>query len=281
MQRGDGWEPSPLLIFVLCGVPGLKPRPTETISLLGFDEVVGDGEEGKFQAGGDAGFVEDVGKVPFDGFFGKGELLGDVAVGAAFNDAADDFHFAGGEAVGLLLGGGGLLHEGVEGADEVDDALAADPVVACHHGADGGLEVVGEGVLEDDAACADLQGFDDLLGGDGGGEEDDFDRAGAIHDGAHGFEAREARHGQVEQEDVGFLFEGLGDGLVAVGGFADNGEAAFLSEHVSNADAYYGVVICQHDANYAVRTIHWGGNLMVTFHLTLPTQVRFARGIPS
>ena len=52
MQRGDGWEPSPLLIFVLCGVPGLKPRPTETISLLGFDEVVGDGEDKGRKLGG-------------------------------------------------------------------------------------------------------------------------------------------------------------------------------------------------------------------------------------
>jgi len=46
--------------------------------------------------------------VTLDGFFAEAELLGDVAVGAAFDDAADNFHFARGEAEGFAVGDGGL-----------------------------------------------------------------------------------------------------------------------------------------------------------------------------
>ncbi len=114
------------------------------------------------------------------GFFGDGELLGDVAVGAAFDDAGDDFELAWCEAVGLAFGNGrGLGGEFVERAEQVGDALAADPVIAGEDGAQGVGEVAGYGVLEDDAAGADLEGFDDLLGGDGGGEQDDFDARGS------------------------------------------------------------------------------------------------------
>ena len=115
-----------------------------------------------------AGLVEDVRQVALHGLFADGELLGDVALRAAFDDAADDFEFARREAVGLLLGHGrGLLHQVVQRGDQVDDALAADPVVAGEHGPQAFTRCAGHGVLEHDAACADLQRFDDLLGGDG------------------------------------------------------------------------------------------------------------------
>uniref|UniRef100_E6QIA4 Uncharacterized protein n=1 Tax=mine drainage metagenome TaxID=410659 RepID=E6QIA4_9ZZZZ len=165
--------------------------------------MVGDGEESEFEAGGDAGLVEDVGEVALDGLFAEAELAGDVAVAASLDDAADDFKFARGEAEGFALRRSGLLHEAVERADKVDDALAADPVVASDDSADGGLEVVGKSVFEDDAAGTDLERFDDLLCGDGGGEEDDLDGGAAVHDGAHGFDARQAGHHEIEKEDVG------------------------------------------------------------------------------
>ena len=215
-----------------------------------------DGEEGQFQAGGDAGFVEDVGEVALDGFFAEVELLGDVAVAASLDDGADDFKLAGGEAVGLALRDLGLLHEVVEGGDEVDDALAADPVIAAEDGADGGLQVVGEGVFEDDAAGADVQGLDDLLGGDGGGEEQNLDRGHAVHDGAHGFKAGQARHLHVEEQDIGLQFEGLSDGFVAVGGIADDFKAIRCGEHVAYTDADHGMVVRHHNSN---RSFHLRG----------------------
>ncbi len=91
---------------------------------------MGDGEEGKFEAGGHAGLVKDVGQVALDGLFTERELPGDVAVAAAFDDAGDDFELARGEAVGLALGdGGGLGLELVQRLQQVGDALPADPVV--------------------------------------------------------------------------------------------------------------------------------------------------------
>jgi len=57
---------------------------------LQFDDLVGDGEEGEFEAGGDAGLVEDVGEVALHGLLADGELLGDVAVAASLDDAGDD-----------------------------------------------------------------------------------------------------------------------------------------------------------------------------------------------
>ena len=82
---------------------------------------------------------------------------------AAFDDAAHHFELARSEPVGLALRHGGLLHQVVQGRDQVHDALAADPVIAGENGADGGLQMVGERVLEHDAARADVQRLDDLL----------------------------------------------------------------------------------------------------------------------
>ncbi len=84
------------------------------------------GEEGQFKAGGDAGLVEDVGEMPLDGLFAQSELLGDVAVGATFDNATDDLELTRGEAVGFALRDGGLLHEIVQGGYEIDYPLAAD-----------------------------------------------------------------------------------------------------------------------------------------------------------
>ena len=81
----------------------LRRRNEETDLLLRRYELVGDGEEGQFEAGGDAGLVEDVGQMALHGFLAERELLGDVAIAAAFHDAADHVEFARGEAVGFAL----------------------------------------------------------------------------------------------------------------------------------------------------------------------------------
>src|SRR5580658_683771 len=184
-----------------------------------------------------------------DGFFAEGKLLGDVAVAAAFNDAADHLKFPWCEAVGLALRHGGLLHEVVESGDEIDDALAADPVVSGNDGANGGLKMAGEGILENNAARADVQGLNDLLSGDRGSKKQDFRRGGAVHDGAHGFEAGHARHGNVEKQNVGLFFERLGNRFIAVGGVANNIETLSFSEHVAHAYADDRMVIRQHNSD--------------------------------
>ena len=137
----------------------------------------------------------------------------------------------------------------MKSADEVDHALAADPVIATKDGANGGLQVAGEGVFEDDAAGADVQGLDDLLRGDCGGEEENLDGGCAVHDGAHGLQAGQARHLHVEQQNVGLQLEGLGDGFVAVVGIADHVEAVLFGEHVAHPDADYRMIVGDYNSN--------------------------------
>ncbi len=68
----------------------------------------------QLEARGDAGLVEDIREMAFDGLFAESELLGDVAVAAALDDATHNFKLARGEAVGFALRHGGLLHEIVQ-----------------------------------------------------------------------------------------------------------------------------------------------------------------------
>ncbi len=78
-----------------------------------------------------------------------------------------------------------------------------------------------------------------------------------VHDGAQGFEAGQARHGEVEQKNVGLEFEGLGDGDVAVFSLADDFEAGLILEHVLYAEANDGMVVCNHDADWRYGYTHF------------------------
>jgi hypothetical protein len=206
-------------------------------------------EEGQFEAGGDAGFVEDVGQVAFYRFLAERELLGDVAVTAAFYDATNNVEFARGEAVGFALRWLGLAHEVMQGRDEVHYTLAADPVITGIDSANGCVERASEGIFQDNAACADVERLNDLLSSNGGGKKDNFDRGRAIHDGAHGFKAGQARHLDVEQKDVGGLLQSLGDSLITIVSFSYDFEAVALGEHVTYTDADYRMIVGQYDAN--------------------------------
>ncbi len=97
-----------------------------------------------------------------------------------------------------------------------------------------------------------MERLDDLLGGDGRGEQDDLDRGRAVHDGAHGLKARQARHLDIEQKDVGGLLQSLGDGLIAIVGFSYHFEAVALGEHVAHADADYRMIVGEYDADWLV-----------------------------
>ena len=47
----------------------------------------------------------------------------------------------------------------------------------------------------------------------------------------------------------GVQLQRLGDGLIAIGGFADNFEAVLFGEHVAHADADYRMVIGEYDSD--------------------------------
>src|SRR5215472_1539531 len=195
-----------------------------------------------------------------DGLFADRELLGDVLVRAALYDAGDDLEFARCEAVGLLLRHGrGLLHEIMQRREQIHDALAADPVVAGENGAQALAEVAGDGVLEHNAACADLQRLDDLLRGNEAGEEHDLHARRAVHDRAHRLQARKLGHGEVEQQNVRLEFECLGNGLVAVVGLTHDLEAGLAGEHVFHAEADDRVVVGHDNTNSSVMTWNSGG----------------------
>ncbi len=219
--------------------------------LLRRDQVVRYGEQGKLKARGDTGLIEDIGEMALDCFFTERELLGNVAVAAALNNTTHNFKLARGEAVGFTLGHGGLLHELVESSDEVNDALATDPIIAGVNSSDGGLQMVREGVFEDDATGADMQGLDDLLRSNSGSKKQDFGCGRTAHDGTHGFEAGHTRHGDIKKKNIRLELEGLSDSFVAVGGIAHDIESIVFREHVAHADADYRVVIREHDSDWS------------------------------
>lgn len=112
------------------------------------------------------------------------------------------------------------------------------------------MQCSGERVLEHDSARSDVKSFNDLLRRYGGREQQDFYGRRSTHDGAHGFKARQARHLDVKQQDVGSQLKGLRDGFIAIVGFTYNFEAVHFIEHVPNADANHRVVVCQHYADW-------------------------------
>ncbi len=179
-----------------------------------------DRKQRQFEPRGNARLVEDVRQVALHGLLAERELLGDIAIAAAFHDATHHVEFARGQAVGLALRRLGLAHQLVQRRDQVHDTLAADPVVTGIHRANGRVQRARQGIFQHNAARADVQRLDNLLSRDGGSEKHDLDGRRAVHDGAHGFEARQARHLNIEKKDVGRQLQGLRDGVVAVVGFA-------------------------------------------------------------
>jgi hypothetical protein len=230
-------------------VPATRTR--HVLALDGCDELVCDGKKGKFQPSRDACFVKDVGEMPLYGFLAQSELLGDIAVAATFHDATNHFKLPWSEPVCFALRDSGLLDQVMERGNQVDHALSTYPIVSIEHGPYGSLQVADKGVFEHDSASADLERFNDLLGGDGGGEKENLDRRRAVHNGAHGFKAREARHLHVEEEDVRLRFQRHRDGFVAVRGIADYVKTIPDAEHIAYANADHRMVIRQYDSDWS------------------------------
>src|ERR1700722_18876252 len=216
---------------------------------LQSNQLVGDGKQRQFQTRGNSSFVENVRQVPLHSFFADAELLGDITIAAAFHDAANHFQLTGRQAIGFAFGNRSLLHQFMEGANQVHHAFATNPIIARGYGPDGGGEVVGEGVLKHNAAGADLQRFDDLLGGDGAGEEQDLYCWRTTHDGSHCLQTGQTRHLQIKQKDVWKQFQRSSDGLIAIRCLADHVESGIALKHVFYADAHYRVVVGDDNTN--------------------------------
>jgi len=93
-----------------------------------------------------------------------------------------------------------------------------------------------------------VERLDDLLRRDRRSQEQNLYRRRALHDGAHGFETRQPRHGHVEKKNVRLQLKGLRNGFIAVIGLADNVESFFRREHVAHTDPDYRMVVRQYDS---------------------------------
>src|ERR1039457_5406650 len=89
--------------------------------------------------------------------------------------------------------------------------------------------------------------LNDLLHGNGAGEKDNLYPRRLGHDRPHGFQTGEPRHQDVEQENVGFEFESLSDGIVATLGLTEDFEAELVLEQVSDTEADFGMIVGDDD----------------------------------
>src|ERR1700761_9148192 len=213
------------------------------------NQLMSNGKQGQLQPGGNPSFVEDIRQVALNGLFADTELLGDIAIAATLYDAAHDFQLPRRQSIGLALGYGSLLHELVQGANQVDHALAANPVISRRNRADGGREMVSQCILEDDTAGANLQRFNNLLGGDGAGQQQNLYRRRTAHDGAHRLQAGQTRHLQIKQEDIRQQLERCCNRFIAIRSFAQHFKAAVALEHVFYANAYDRMVVGNDDTD--------------------------------
>ena len=83
--------------------------------------------------------------------------------------------------------------------------------VACRDDADGGGELLGADVLEEEAAGAGPQGLVDVLVEVEGGEDEDVGGRRRCSEPAGGLDAVELGHADVHEDDVGLVLAGAGD----------------------------------------------------------------------
>ena len=115
---------------------------------------------------------------------------------------------------------------------------------------------VGGGLFEDDAAGAEAHGADYVAIVFGGGEHDDARGKRIEIDFFEDGEAVFIRHAQIEQENFRLELGEDFDALVAVLGFADNGDVIVGIEQFAKTIAKDGVVIGQEDTNLLFSFCH-------------------------
>ena len=105
------------------------------------------------------------------------------------------------------------------------------------------------GILQHHAASPQLQSFDNLFLLGGSGQKNHANRM--RRTGAHftqRFEARHARHGQVQKHDVGLQLAGHPHRFGSVAGFANHLEIGFRLQKTAQAIAKNRMVIRNHNS---------------------------------
>jgi hypothetical protein len=139
-----------------------------------IDQAVMNRVEGELEAVGDAELVENVVKVVFNGLFADEEFLADFFIAKTLGDKLHDFFFAIAEQ-GLFAARAGFGRLG-EGLHDLGGHAVVKPNFAGVDAMDALYKQISGGLFEDDAACAEAHGSDDVTIVFRSGEDDDASR---------------------------------------------------------------------------------------------------------
>ncbi len=214
----------------------------------GGGEAFADGVLGEFGDAVDMELKHQVAAMGFDGFDADVEVAGDFLGGFAIGNELEMLAFARREQVerGRGLARGGLEAFGIEAGD--DGGIAIDAIG--ESGADGADQFFIGGIFSDEAQGACAEHFHGHVAVGVGGKADDFDRGVHGEGLSCGVDAIEIGHADIHDDDIGEQPADEFDGVLAGGGFADDGEAGLGGEQGAQSGSHDGVVVDQKDARF-------------------------------
>src|ERR1700730_8755746 len=205
------------------------------------DQPVVNGVQGQLEAVGDAELVKDIVQMVFDGLFGDKKLFADFVLPKALRDELHNFLLAVAEQrlfaawpgfAGFRKG----LHDLGSHAVIEPDFAGMDAMNAFH-------QEIGGGLLQDDTACAETQGANNVAIVFRRGQNDDARGQRIEIDFLENGQAILIRHAQVQKENVGLELGEELDALRAVLGLPDDGDIFVGIEKLPQAIAKDRVVI--------------------------------------
>src|ERR1043166_2369259 len=201
-----------------------------------------EGVAGEFGVAVEAHFFEDALTVGAHGLDAEGVLLGDLPDGFARGDQAHDLELAVGEP---FMRRGGEVFSEVErhffGEGGADVAAAGNNLLK---GADQLIRRALFGHVAGSASFEDAHG--ELIFGMHAQHQDRQAGFGAFDLTQH-FQAAPARHGDVEHDDVPFVFPDAVEGFVGVAGLAEFGPAQSVGQDVAQASPNHCMVVHEKD----------------------------------
>jgi hypothetical protein len=192
--------------------------------------------------------------VRLHGRLGQEQPLGDLGVRQALGDREQHLALALGElgepGVAARRRGGRLARQLLgEQLEHPPGHPRGHDGVSGRDGADGGRELGGARVLEQEAARAGAQGGERVLVQVERGEDEHPGPGAGGDDALGGLDAVRAGHPDVHQHDVGVQGGDLAQGLGPVARLADDGEVVLVVEHQAEAHPQQRLVVHQQDAD--------------------------------
>ena len=175
------------------------------------------------------------------------EALGDLVRGQVLVQEEQHLDLARRERARDLLRNAVRSAAVTDAIEESTSDAAREGCVASRHAAEEGGDLLRGLGLEEVAGCAGTNRSQEVLLGVGRGQHDDLAVGCALADVRKRREAVHARHGEVEENDVGLKRACLGDGLAAVFGLSDDVEP-LLCEQARERISRQGVVVDDEDA---------------------------------